>query len=153
MRAGWASGVSSLSSGRGQTGGPQRGAALQRSADTCQRQRGLGGHHPASHSPRLPAPDINHCIRETMHKTAPTRAMKNYWQCRSGGVQGAEGGREGKVGGDLVPFYLHRARRLVAFTREQERGRQGEHDNEKGHQAKLKWVTEWKTLKREKAAK
>lgn len=112
--------------------GPQRGIAHHRSADTCQRQRGLGGHHPASHSPRLPAPDINHCIRETMHKMAPTRAMKNYWRCRSGARGGVEGWREG---GDLVPFYLHQARRLVTFTREKERGR-GEHDSEKGHQVK-----------------
>lgn len=74
--------VSGLTGGHGQTeggeGGGEHGEAHHHSADTCQKQRGLGSHHPASHSPRLLAPDINHCIRKTMHKTAPTRAMKNY---------------------------------------------------------------------------
>lgn len=76
--------VSGLTGGHSQTeewegwGGGVGGRAQRHSADTCQKQRGLGGQHPASHSPRLLAPDINHCIRETMHKTAPTRAMKNY---------------------------------------------------------------------------
>lgn len=29
-----------------------------------------------------------------------------------------EGGEEGEEGGDRVPFYLHRAQRLVTFTGE-----------------------------------
>lgn len=119
MRAGWAKWAASAVAAAKR--GPQRGKAHHRLVDTCQRQRGLGGHHPASHSPRLPAPDINHCIRETKNKTAPTRVMKNYWQCRSRESGGVQGGKEGRNEGDLVPFYLRQARRLVTFTREKKR--------------------------------
>lgn len=73
---------------------------------------------PQDYQPLL---DINHCIRETMHKMGPTRAMKNHWRCRS-----REQHRQGKTGGREAA--QRQVGWLVTFTREM----QGEHYRERG---------------------